>query len=306
MRTFVLRNFSQTLNEGITHNRVLGGCIEGVLGSKYVKEGGYFCQTVTTLDIPTKSGATISSHSGKELPNFASITQEHASFGQKGTLKETIIQNFPHDNFFHLQVYIILYFLEKFIILSGEENETQTKRMHVQIHRGGTNGPIHLQLLKGKLITFLIKQDLLNSCVSFSFSKSGNEWTFQTKTNLIIMSFGFGYEHSQLEPPTIGSLQLVDFYYSVSLIVGFDSELTTGQTNIPQYVTQFDTSSVPPVLHCTREKYKNFLTDEWEYIEMWIQKKGYQQVNIVNNGILLQINGIYNPNLDDEIKLTCK
>ena len=319
--------------------RIIGGCIEGDLGSKYVKTGGIFCQTVTALDVPVKKNATMSLvHPGKELKNLEEITQEHIEFGQKGTLKESIIEGFPETDFFKTQTFVILYYLSKLLAEHETNNQRVTKRMHVHVHRGSSMGPQHLRNLKTKLHSYLFVLDILKENKFPNFVVRSNvpnelndeflaseSWIFQSYcTNRnhfssvnITLTFGYGYKENELAPPSLRSVNptnedfvedtymhdifdtIVDFYYSISLIVGFDPEMSSGQTNIPNVLVDFDTKSIPAVLHLSKKHVKqiqNHLTTEWEKLENWARNMTFKVPIVINKGIVLKLTGgIYNP-----------
>jgi hypothetical protein len=363
-------------------DRIIGACIEGDSGSQYLREElvvqkfvvenacsferpncferpnslrtPIFCQTVTSLDVPVNSKVTMSSvNQGKELKNLEEITQEHLNFGQKGTLKETIVKGFPHENFFATQVYVILYYLSQFLHnpdFSGNNGgDLQIKRMHVHVHRGAGMGPTHLQLLKRKLIS---KLDLVESVITHPV-RDDNMMIFDN-TNVIvchtkpvrrvrvILTFGYGYKHDELaplcteadrdkpqwwipeksnDPSYVPSFKAygrgkpgwkpekicVDFYYSISLIVGFDPQMTSGQTNIPRKIAKLDNITDPATLFVSNEeirKIPNDLTSEWPNILAWLEGLYQHMPDVINQGMILQLTGaIYNPKPDTTIRV---
>ena len=355
-QTFSLDKINSCVTKG---DRIIGGCIEGDCGSNYVKEYGIFCQTATALDVPVKKNATMSSANfGKELKNLEEITQEHLQFGQKGTLKESIVSGFPEENFFDTQIFVILYYLSKFLTnesVLGKPEQRVTKRMHVHVHRGSSMGPQHLINLKNKLLSnfCILKKRWANRIFVTENANTTNglenePWIFEsylrfdnsthkvctttgstsqksadvsgditisTSSIRVILTFGYGYKKNELTPPCIEfqnskklkscnannshSNSLVDFYYAISLVVGFDPEMMSGQTNIPRIITRFDTKSDPAILHLCKDRIRkipNHLTTEWEHLEKWVKQHFVKPPVVINRGIILELTGgIYNP-----------
>lgn len=351
-----LNKLSDSLHPHNSNERIIGAFIEGDLGTQFVVDGGIFCQTVTTLDVPVKPMATMSAvRAGKELKNLEEITQEHLSFGQKGTLKESVVKGYPHDDFFATQIYVNLYFLTQFLSSSCDKLVTW---MHVHVHRGGSMGPTHINLLRQKFLPIAMEY-LTSQYADINFSQILTKstpnvlwWIFENPSTQrkVFMTIGYGYKHDELSPPSLplslpqslpqederfSSLiesrtprwwlvnnnseyglkavgrgkpgwklvdpRIVDFYYSISLIVGFDPQMSSGQTNIPRNLMKFDTLSTPATLHLSQtHKIPNELISQWEKIREWVADK--VQLNVINGGTVLHLTGgIYNPDPEVEV-----
>jgi hypothetical protein len=72
------------------------------------------------------------------------------------------------------------------------------------------------------------------------------------------LTFGFGYELDQLAP--VGS-SLPEYYYSISLFVGFDPRMSTGETFIPTNYVHFE--------NAPRLNKKDFFQVENDLAETW-------------------------------------
>jgi hypothetical protein len=169
--------------------------------------------SATSLDV-IAGDPVISKVDGKILSDFGVLTDEHAKHKEiTGPLKESIIADFP--DIIGLNVAIIKYYLDNIVPVSNG-------RFHVHVHRGKTMGSEHIAQIRKRLVDVDSR-----------------------------LSFGFGYNPTELSTDNNG--EIVDVYYSVSLIVGFDTRYKTGTTFIPSSFTDFRS---PPIYDDTPYKHK--------------------------------------------------
>lgn len=183
---------------------VIGGNIEGPYGSRYCK---HFICTAHVLDVVNPDVPLVSVVDGKHLHDLNEITVEHQKHAKEqniGPLKESIVSGVKSVPLFNSAV--IRYYLDRVI----PKNET----FHVHIHRGKTTGQAHIDEIKREL-----------NSIDEKYVKDER------------LSFGFGYELNQLQPPK----GTVDWYYSVSMIIGFNPRCRSGDVYIPLIYTEFTT-----------------------------------------------------------------
>ncbi len=221
---------------------VIGACIEGHYGSKYAKKEWLGSHTV--LDIVNPNKLIRSVVDGRVLHNLNEISEQYDLHQNVGPLKEYIIQNFPID-YIEKQCAIIAYYMKN-IVKDGEH-------FHVHVHRGKRMGQKHIV-------------ELHNRIEHCDFLKNKK------------LSFGFGYELNQLDPRTTTSLELPDYYYSISLFIGFDPRLNPGDTF---FIDAFADFTDCPLFNNERVLVTNHLTKT--YFRIPIAKREIDNWNVAEN-----------------------
>lgn len=241
---------------------VIGGNIEGPFGSRFCKN---FLCTATVLDVVNPDVPLVSIVDGKHLHDLNEITAEHQKHSKQhnlGPLKESIIKGFR--SVAYLNAAIIAYYLDR-VVAPGET-------FHVHIHRGKTTGQAHIDTIRQLLDTV--------------DSKYCNDQR---------LSFGFGYELNQLAPP---NNKKVDWYYSVSMIIGFNPRCRSGDTYIPCSYTDFTTPPLYtdiPIPHMSN----NLI---WPLLQ---NKFDLKKHHVVVGGKIAVLKGIFIP-ADPNKNVTCE
>lgn len=203
---------------------VWGGCIEGHYGSRYARK--HWLCTATALDVVNARSPIRSVVDDRQLYNLNDISEAHEKNPDVGPLKEFVIKNFPL-HYLDDQCKIIIYYMT-FIVQSGE-------RFHVHVHRGTRMGQKHIDELKSRLIA-----------VGFQCPSEKS------------LTFGFGYALDQLGP---GTTAKPEYYYSISLFVGFDPRLESGTTFIPTNFVHFE--NAPRLIKNAFFAVENHLSQTW-------------------------------------------
>jgi len=148
------------------------------------------------------------------------------------------------------------FFQQQLGIIDYYRNNSES--FHVHVHRGAGMGKKHIQTLQRKL----------KDCDG--------------------ISFGFGYTHDQLDP----KIEDLDVYYSVSLIVGFKSDVNSGETYVPTTFTKLSEGIYYPN---PRTVIYNDLIDTLPYINAPMFKG--------TNVTVAMLDGIYNPTPETTVKI---